>query len=609
MDLQTTMEMGLILRVSQETPNEIQIITPQEGQEVICERIKLDRSITKIGVNGPWASVFKSKITKGYIQLGKSEALAATIIREGLFDAITELQDQHLQNIDAAKDRLLHEEKASQKERNIKIQEEAQEFREYLTEHNATLMDFLDFMGQWLLSGESRNIQAGFFADFSTISGLRPVWVMILGGPGEGKSAIERAIYDLIPINYKYSGRGTYAATMNQAQDLGADFLDKKCISLGDLGGRNSYIKWEETLDVYKELSSEGEYDYKRMDDSIDPETKKRRVIIIKIKGHPSVKFASTHSDGLTGQYLSRGITLSPEGSDDNVLSYRRHTRPGTFALEFRENLLNNIMPLFHSYIENILLNGTFEVINPYYFCLQEWFKKANNNKRASDMFPKLVDAVTLFNCESRHSITSHNGKTYYMATEDDNKTIADLFDITPGLTAEVVTFFNRLVRIIGQYNPDEFEQYMKGDLTIQKCKTIFTISTLKNERLKKDSSEVKEQFSTFCQTLHDAGHLCVLTKNRLGYNVYRLSSAVEIGGEAIKFTEELIKAYRDEEILNQNWGMGLTEGEVMNCMNNEKSQKSITHSFVKPPWDTLGRSTSDAFLENSNPKSNEEQI
>jgi hypothetical protein len=583
------MEFSLILKFNKES-NEIQIIIPKDDKELICESIKLDRSLSKISVNGPWSNVLKSKITKGYSQLGKSEAVAKTLIKEGLFDAVTHLQAQHMEDIEKAIGNKEDEEKQRLKKQREGILSESQEFKQYLTEHNATLMDFLDHATRWLLSGESKNIQTVFFAHFSTLTGLRPVWTIFLGGPGEGKTAIEQAGADLVPKRFKFGGRATYAATMNQADELGNDFLDRCVISLGDLGGKNSYIKWEETLDVYKELSSEGEYDYKRMNDSIDPETKKRAVLRIKIIGYPSVSFASTHSDGLTGQYLSRGITLTPMGSDEDVLKYRRHTRPGTMALDFYEQITGDTMDLFHSYVEDLLLElETHDVINPYYFCLQDWFKKANNNKRASEMFPYLVDAVTLFNYENRHSVTSPNGKVYYISTKEDNETIANLFDITPGLTAEVVAFYNRLVKVVGKYNYDEFEDYQNEAKTIKQCKTIFTVATLKNQRLRKSSSDEKKQFADFCSLLHDTGYLDSLTKNSKGHHVYCLNKAKEIGSAEIDFRSELIREYLNEEMFNQKWGMGLSEAEIMKCMSNEKPQNSITNTFVSPPWDTFG--------------------
>lgn len=602
------MEMGLILKISEEEEDYIQVLIPKNGKDLVNDRIKLDRPISKISTVGPWANILKSKIIKGYLSLGKSEAMAKTIIKEGLFDAIVELQEQHMIDVEHAKDNELKEEELSQKEQEQLVKEESQKFRMYLKDHNATVMDFLEFMSSWLLSGESKNIQTGFFAHFSTLTGLRPVWTIYLGGPGEGKTAIEEAGRSLVPKNFKYSGRATYAATLNQAEDLGNDFLNKCVIGLGDLGGKNSYVKWEETLDVYKELSSEGEYDYRRMEDSIDPKTKKRAVKHILIIGHPSVSFASTHSDGLTGQYISRGVTMTPVGSDAEVLRYRRYTRPATHALEFRNNLVGPVMDTFHNYVKDLLMKiETTEVINPYFLCLQKWFMGAANNKRASEMFPLLVDAVTLFNYESRHSITSPNGKTYYVATKDDNETIANLFDITPGLTAEVVAFYNRIVDVVSPYDADELLEYEEGNKTIKECKSIFTVGSLKNQRLRKSSPDSKAQFADFCHLLHDTGKLESVMKTRQGFHVYTLKEHKPIGGANIDFNPDLIQKYINEDILDQNWGMGLSEMDIMKCMNNEKLQKSINNTFEIPPWDKIGTPVPSWFSEDSAKIVNEE--
>ena len=591
MDIETSMKDKLKLKISKDNPNEVKILIPEGDKEICYERLRLLEPIHKISVNGPWSTNLKAKIKKSYMKMEISEDMAKIIIKEGFFDAMMELQDQHMRNIETARENDAHREKLSEQDQQIRIQEESQEFKQFLNEHHATIMDFLEFVSFWLLSGESKNIQTVFFAHFSTLTGLRPIWTIFLGGPGEGKTAIEQAGFSLIPRRFRFGGRATYASTMNDSIDLGPDFLNKCVISLGDLGGKNSYVKWEETLDVYKELSSEGEYDYKRMEESINPETKKREVLRIKVIGYPSVSFASTHSDGLTGQYTSRGITITPQGSDEDVLFYRRYTRPATFAKEFRDELTGPIMDLFHSYIEDLLMKlETFEVINPYYLCLQDWFEEAANNKRSSEMFPLLVDAVTLFNYESRQSITSPNGKTYYIATKEDNQTIAKLFDITPGLTSEIVAFYNKLVKIVGVYNYDEFQDLDAGKTTIKECKTIFTVATLKNQRLKRSSQDEKDQFADFCHLLLDAGKLVSLTKNRKGYNIYALEHPVKpLGSAEIDFDTNRIKEYLDDDMVSSGWGMKLPRDQIRGSMKSEIPQSNEGKFLELPPWNEDG--------------------
>lgn len=513
--------------------------------------------------------------------------MARVILKEGYFDALMELRQQYHQKVESAQEMEESLIKKAQLKREARIQRESREFMEYLKGHNATVMDFLEFISTWLLSGESKNIMTVFFAHFSTITGLRPIWTIFLGGPGEGKSAIEQAAFSLIPDRCKYSGRSSYAATLNQARDLGNDFLDQKIISLGDLGGKNSYIKWEETLDVYKELTTEGFYDYKKMQDTPDPETRQKEVVTIRVEGYPSVSFASTHSDGLTGQYLSRGITISPVGSDDDILRYRRFVRPATRAKAFRDELTGHVMKLFHSYIETLLKDiETVEVINPYYLCLEDWFRGSNNIKRVSEMFPLLVDAVTLFNYQRRHLITTVDGDKYYLATKEDNEVIAKLFDITPGLTAQVVTFYNKLVDRVGKYNYDEYEDYLRGDKNINECKSIFTVSTLRHNRFRRASEDEKEQYSKFCQLLVDAGKLDKLMKNHKGHNVYCLTDAEKMGTSNMNCDISKVKEYLEEDISGNGWGMGLDRDEIVECIGDEKPHQSSWTDFQTPPWD-----------------------
>lgn len=588
-DLQTTMKNQLILKITTKQPDEIKILIPNDGYHTCHDTLRLEKPIHKVSSTSPWSTTLKAKINRAYQAMGETEAMAKIIIKEGYFDALMELQQQHHQKVEAAQQMESSLIEQAIQKRETRIRKESQEFTEYLHGHNATVMDFLEFISTWLLSGESKNIMTVFFAHFSTITGLRPIWTIFLGGPGEGKSAIEQASFSLIPARCKYGGRSSYAATLNQARDYGNDFLDRKIISLGDLGGKNSYIKWEETLDVYKELSSEGAYDYKKMEDSVNPDTKQKEVISIKVEGYPSVSFASTHSDGLTGQYLSRGITITPVGTDDDILNYRRYVRPATRAKAFRDELTGKVMSLFHSYIENLILDiETTEVINPYYLCLEDWFRGSSNVKRASEMFTLLVDAVTLFNYKSRHLLTTLDGDKYYLATKEDNEVIARLFDITPGLTAQVVAFYNKLVERVGKFQWDEFEEYKVGDKSIKECKTIFTVPTLRNIRFRRSSEDEKEQFSRFCHLLHDAGKLDSLMKNHKGHHVYCLTDGELMGTVNMKCDISKVKEYIEEDIAGNGWGMGLDYDEIVACIGDEKSHRSSWTDFKQPPWDNM---------------------
>ncbi|HNR26022.1 MAG TPA: hypothetical protein PKI66_04865, partial [Methanobacteriaceae archaeon] len=136
------MKHGLILKITQKRPDELKILTPGDGHHTIHDTIRLEKPIHQVTANNPWSTTLKAKITRAYQHIGESEASAKLILKEGYFDALMELQNQHHQRVENARDQehsLIEEAKAK---REARIRQESREFIEYLNNHNATVMDF-----------------------------------------------------------------------------------------------------------------------------------------------------------------------------------------------------------------------------------------------------------------------------------------------------------------------------------------------------------------------------------------------------------------------------------------------------------------------------------
>ena len=129
----------------------------------------------------------------------------------------------------------------------------------------------------------------------------------------------------------------------------------------------------------------------------------------------------------------------------------------------------------------------------------------------------------------------------------------------------------------------------MDGERSINECKTIFTVSTLRHKRFKRASADEKEQFSKFCQLLYDAGKLDSLKKNQKGHHIYCLSDAEIMGTVSMNCDIGKVKEYLEEDITGNGWGMGLDRDEIVSCIGDEKMHRSSWTDFQRPPWDCNG--------------------
>ena len=492
----------------------------------------------------------------------------------------------------------LREQEAKENENEAYLGKRFDEFADFLIEHHLTLNQFLFYAAEWLAGGETHNILKGMFCHLSTYFLIKPIWFLPLGKAGEGKSVIDESAVAMLPDDVFENGRITESALHRKSRIHGANYVDGKVMRMKDMGGDRDFEKWSDTIDRYKELTTEGEVEIDMTGEGIDQDTGERKVINFKLRGHCSCCITSVNSECFDGQILSRGIDVAPTATNDQVKMFAKYNH-GTVA-SYREWIINSHLGMFHDYVRYLkhYVVPAYGVINPYWECLEEWFKETEFYKRNLSLYPALVETVTLLNADYRKKIRSEDGKSYLVSTRDDNKLIGDLFNPSQGLTNNAIMIFNLLVRKYGNYKPNtleesfteedavsDWEEYQSGSKSLKNCDTLFTVANVRRAASKDNNKYKGLPYGEIIQSLVNNGFIQVMGKVKRGnHNVYALDHWEPVEDMTIIFDDECISKYVDE----MSVVYGVTRHALWEIIDGEKSENddlNVKPDIKLPPW------------------------
>lgn len=475
------------------------------------------------------------------------------------------------------------------------------EFADFLIENDITLTQFLFYTAEWLAGGETHNILKGTFCHLSTYFKIKPIWFLPLGKAGEGKSVIDEAAVAMLPDDVFENGRITESALHRKSKIFGPDYVDGKVMRMKDMGGDRDIEKWSDTIDRYKELTTEGKTEIEMTGEGIDQETGERKVISFELEGYCSCCITSVNSECFDGQILSRGIDVTPTATNEQVKMYAKYNH-GTIA-SYREWVINAHLGLFHDYVRYLkkYVVPEYGVINPYWECLEEWFKETEFYKRNLSVYPALVETVTLLNADYRSKVHSEDGKDYLVSTKEDNKLIGDLFNPSKGLTNNAIRIFNLLTRKYGNYKPNtleepytdddaisDWEDYQNGAKSLKNCGTLFTVANVRRAASKDNNKYKGLPYGDIIQSLVNNGFIQVMGKVKRGnHNVYALDQWEPVEDMTIVFDDDCISKYVGE----MSVVYGVTCHALWESINNENSENDglgLNPKIKLPPWVSL---------------------
>ena len=519
-------------------------------------------------------------------------------VKDKVMSALTSLAamfDAYLEN-KAEND--LKEKEAKEIETEQQLGVRFDEFGDFLIEHNLTLNQFLFYAAEWLAGGETHNILKGTFCHLSTYFKIKPIWFLPLGKAGEGKSVIDEATVAMLPDDVFENGRITESALHRRTRIYGANYLDGKVMRMKDMGGDRDIEKWGDTIDRYKELTTEGETEIEMTGDGIDQDTGERKLINFKVTGYCSCCITSVNSECFDGQILSRGIDVAPTATNEQVKMFAKYNR-GSIA-RYRDWVIDAHLGLFHDYIRYLkkYIIPDLEVINPYWECLEDWFKETEFYKRNLSLYPALVETVTLLNADYREKITGDDGQVYLISTREDNKLIGDLFNPSQGLTNNAIRIFNLLVRKYGNYKPNTLEEsfddgdaisdwddYQAGNKGLKNCGTLFTVANVKRAASKDNNKYKGLPYGEIIQSLVNNGFVQVMGKmKRSNNNVYALDRWEPVEDMTIIFDDDCISRYV-EEMCHVYGVTSHALWEIINGENSENDDDGFKPKIKLPPW------------------------
>ena len=582
--------------VSQNGKNYVYVL--YNGNEII-ERWSGDKSPINMNKNSTFINDSCRKIGEIKVEYdGLTFIYNKDQVKDKMMSALASLDAMFSAYIENKAENELKEKQAKESENEQYLGQRFDEFADFLIENNMSLNQFLFYAAEWLAGGETHNILKGTFCHLSTYFKIKPIWFLPLGKAGEGKSVIDESTVMMLPKDVFENGRITESALHRRTRIYGANYLDGKVMRMKDLGGDRDMDKWADTIDRYKELTTEGETEIEMTGDGIDQDTGERKLINFKVTGHCSCCITSVNSECFDGQILSRGIDVAPTATNEQVKLFSKYNRGSIES--YREWIIESHIALFHDYVKYLknYVVPNFGVFNPYWECLEEWFKETEFYKRNLSLYPSLVETVTLLNADYRKKIRSDDGKTYLVSTRDDNKLIGDLFNPSQGLTNNAIMIFNLLVRKYGNYKPNtleetftdddavsDWEDYQNGAKSLKNCDTLFTVANVRRAASKDNNKYKGLPYGDIIQSLVNTGFVQVMGKmKRSNHNVYALDHWEPVEDMTIVFDDACISKYVDEMCPVY----GVTQSTLWEIIDGEKfeNENDVVDSKIKlPPW------------------------
>lgn len=486
-----------------------------------------------------------------------------------------------------------NEEKQAKKDADLKLQkleEASDEYVNHLYSLNCEPIQYLHYFAEWASGGETQNIIKGFVCHLSTYLGIKPCWFVPSGKAGEGKSTIEECSTKLMPPEAFLDGRISESALYRKSKE-DPYFCDCKIMRMGDMGGDKDIDKWEDTIDRYKELTTEGQITKTITGDGRDEDGEKK-LLDLHLEGYCSVSMTTVNSEGFDGQIISRGVNVSPDATNAQVKSFVRFNKGKIY--DKREFIFKNEVKYLHNYINYLKFNVVNEVkvINLYWECLENWFKDSEYYKRNITLYSSLVETITLLNYDFREKITigddEEDYQVYIISSKEDNQLLSELFNPSHSLSEESIKIFNLMVKWFKKGTLDdaisEYDNYMTEKGNLKDYDGIFSVSMVKSKGSKTNRYK-NLNYGEIMNSLLNVGLIENLGKMVKGNNnVYALNRFEPIEKADIKFDDDCIeKCIVDATIL-----YGIPYMHLRKVVDEDILKKTGEYSVCDlevPPW------------------------
>ena len=270
----------------------------------------------------------------------------------------------------------------------------------------------------WLTADERINTLICFSAFCSQVILKKPISVIGYGESASGKTFVGDVALSLIPDKYIVDEKSTSPAALFNRAKTDKYYYDGKIVNYGDMGGQNDRDNQQDTLNLMKELQSDGKL---TKPISIKNESGDWITVDLELIGNPCL-FYSTIPTFIDEQELSRSVVYSPKTDNRNSFNKRFKALSLKMGATYHKyesikelaELVPYMVEVLRQKMENIV------IINPYSDIILNFLSQSKFYKRDSEKYFNLMNVITAINYYNNPKATLKNGEKAIITSKDD---------------------------------------------------------------------------------------------------------------------------------------------------------------------------------------------
>lgn len=502
-----------------------------------------------------------STILKYFQDVGVAESSFLVKI-EGALDKLQLDFDKWSDNQDKENAKKLE---ALEEEMKVEAEQTYSDYINLLDDLNMTPIEHLINISSWFAAKESMNITAGVLAATSTIWGLLPIWVQIIGASGSGKSKIEESVFEMIPESQIIKGESSLPALYAQAE---ADplFFDRKLLAPGDQGSEKDFERNEDMFNIAKKLYTDKAGATRKKMEKLD-KNGPHELMIEELRGHCSIFFTTVHEFTDT-QHVTRTVSLNPLDDMNAFDEYSRCMSTLTPENLNRKNIIKEadlIRGMIYHKME-VFKDFEFDIINPYYETIIKWTNRLPEPKRSREQLNALLKVIVLFNDQENQKYQLDDGRVIYMVSRNDILLFEALFRLNIGVSVEAMNFYSWMrsknrkgeIRVKSMIDNEWDELTCMAEPTFDsEWESLFTIKSIRAKVNANQRAFDKKKIGEYVDQLIDVGLLIVKGHDsRSGNNdrIMGLDPMGEVTHSGVPFDNNDVWEYVDKYAINHVW-------------------------------------------------------
>ena len=313
-----------------------------------------------------------------------------------------------------------------QQEQELEIRKKVHEAENLLKSLDNPLL-YIGSIIDWLTAGERINTLICFTAGCSQIILRKPISVIGYGESSSGKTYIESVALSLLPSDFiVFEKQASPAAIFNRARN-DEYFYDGKIVMYGDMGGQNDRENSQESLDLMKELQSDGEL---TKPVSVKDDSNKWSTEELILKGFPALWYTTVPVD-IDNQELSRAIVFTPRTDNREIFNKRGKAlsfkRGRTHNLFLEVKMKSEIIPYMVKHLRDVMED--YIVINPFFDIISGMLEQSKFFKRDTEKYISLLETITVINFYQNEKYEFEDGQKAVLTSKDDVQLLLSMLE------------------------------------------------------------------------------------------------------------------------------------------------------------------------------------